>query len=75
MKTTFLRGELEETIYIDRSLGIVALGQESKVCLLKKHIYVLKQSSRQWYKRFDSYIYYLLRFLEISMIVVSILRK
>ena len=31
-------------------------GKEDYVCLLKKFLYVLKQSHRQWCKRFDSFM-------------------
>jgi hypothetical protein len=52
VKTTFLNGELDEEIYMDQPVGFVVDGQERKVCKLKRSIYGLKQSSRQWYLRF-----------------------
>ncbi|GJX20593.1 retrovirus-related pol polyprotein from transposon TNT 1-94 [Tanacetum coccineum] len=55
VKTRFLHGNLEETIYMRKSLGFEE-GTGNKVCLLKKSLYGLKQSPRQWYKRFDVYM-------------------
>ena len=52
VKTAFLNGELDEEIYMDQPIGFVTKGQEQKVCKLKRSIYGLKQSSRQWYLRF-----------------------
>nr|ABA99467.1 retrotransposon protein, putative, Ty1-copia subclass [Oryza sativa Japonica Group] len=56
VKTTFLHGELEEEIYIDQLEGFIVPGKEDYVCKLKRSLYGLKQSPRQWYKRFDSFM-------------------
>jgi hypothetical protein len=56
VKTAFLHGDLEEQIYIEQPEGFSQPGQEHLVCKLKKSLYELKQSLRQWYKRFDSYM-------------------
>lgn len=56
VKTTFLHGELEEEIYMDQPEGFIVPGKEEFVCKLKKFLYGLKQSPRQWYKRFDSFM-------------------
>ncbi|GJR63360.1 retrovirus-related pol polyprotein from transposon TNT 1-94 [Tanacetum coccineum] len=46
VKTAFLHGNLEETIYMRQPLGFEE-GTGNKVCLLKKSLYGLKQSPRQ----------------------------
>ena len=56
VKTSFLHGDLEEQIYIQQPDGFSQPGHEYLVCRLKKSLYGLKQSLRQWYKRFDSYM-------------------
>lgn len=56
VKTAFLHGELEEDIYMEQPEGFITSGKEDCVCLLKKSLYGLKQSPRQWYKRFDSFM-------------------
>ncbi|KAG8489015.1 hypothetical protein CXB51_016942 [Gossypium anomalum] len=56
VKTTFLHGELEEDIYMQQPEGFIVSEKEDYVCLLRKSLYGLKQSPRQWYKRFDSFM-------------------
>ena len=56
VKTVFLHGDLEEQIYMEQLEGFNQPGQEHLVCKFKKSLYGLKQSQRQWYKRFDSYM-------------------
>ncbi|KAG8472381.1 hypothetical protein CXB51_035329 [Gossypium anomalum] len=56
VKTAFLHGELEEDIYMQQPEGFRVSEKEDYVCLLKKSLYGLKQSPRQWYKRFDSFM-------------------
>nr|GFA40559.1 retrovirus-related Pol polyprotein from transposon TNT 1-94 [Tanacetum cinerariifolium] len=53
VKIAFLHGNLEEVIYMKQTPGYE---QGNRVCLLKKSLYGLKQSPRQWYKRFDEYM-------------------
>nr|GEV40741.1 retrotransposon protein, putative, Ty1-copia subclass [Tanacetum cinerariifolium] len=52
VKTTFLNEEL----YIEQPEGFVSQKFSNRVCKLKRSIHGLKQSSRQWNKRFDDEI-------------------
>ncbi|KAG8498762.1 hypothetical protein CXB51_005210 [Gossypium anomalum] len=56
VKIVFLHGDLEENIYMQQQEGFTVSEKEDYVCLLKKSLYVLKQSLRLWYKRFDSFM-------------------
>lgn len=49
VKSAFLNGYLEEEIYVEQPPGYVKIGEENKVCRLKKTLYGLKQAPRVWY--------------------------
>ena len=50
VKTAFLHGELEEEIYMDQPKRFIVSRKEDFVCKLKRSLYGLKKSPRQWYK-------------------------
>ena len=56
VKTAFLNGDLEEEVYMDQPQGFETTGKESLVCKRKKSIYGFKQTSRQWYSKFNNTI-------------------
>lgn len=53
VKTAFLHGSSDERILMEQPEGYK---KGNKVCLLKKSIYGLKQSPRQWNRRFDEFM-------------------
>ena len=55
-KTAFLHGNLEEEIYMHQPEGFEVKGKEELVNKLKKSMYGLKQTPRQWYKKFESFV-------------------
>ena len=52
--TAFLYGDLEEEIYMEQPDGYS--DGTDRVCLLQKGLYGLKQASRQWNLRFNSFL-------------------
>ena len=53
-KNSFLHGDLEEKIYMEKLQGYVK--NSSLVCKLKNSLYNLKQAPRAWYEKMDSYL-------------------
>ena len=56
VKTAFLNGDIDETIYMVQPENFVSGDPKYMVCKLKKSIYGLKQASRQWYHKFHEVI-------------------
>lgn len=56
VKTAFLKGFLQEDIYMLQPHGYVVKGKEKDVCKLKRSIYGLKQSGKSWYERMGGYL-------------------
>lgn len=56
VKTAFLHGSLDEVISIKQPQSFEVGSPDKKVCLLKRSLYGLKQSPRQWYLRLDEFM-------------------
>ncbi|KAA3461794.1 gag/pol protein [Gossypium australe] len=56
VKTAFLNGYLEESIYMMQPTEYIAKGNEHKVCKLIRSIYGLKKASCSWNHKFDQAI-------------------
>ena len=56
VKTAFLNGDIDETIYMVQPENFVSGDTKRMVCKLKKSVYGLKQASRQWYYKFHQVI-------------------
>jgi len=57
VKTTYLHGDPEEKIYMKQPKSFAVKGKKELVCKLKKSLYGLKQSSRMWYQKIDTFIW------------------
>lgn len=56
VKTAFLNGDIDETIYMVQPENFELEDPKNMVCKLTKSIYGLKQASRQWYHKFHQVI-------------------
>jgi hypothetical protein len=54
VKSAYLNGELQETIYMRQPEGFVQSGKESLVLKLRKSLYGLKQAGRTWNAKMDA---------------------
>jgi len=55
VKSAFLHGDLNETVYVEQPPGFIKKGAEDKVYRLKKALYGLKQAPRACYSKIYSY--------------------
>lgn len=49
----YINGNLDEEIFMEQADGFIKPGEEEKVYFLKKSLYGLKQSGRQWFTKLD----------------------
>lgn len=54
--SAYVQGNLHDETYMEQPELFVRKGDEDKVCLLKKPLYGLKQSGREWYKRLNEFL-------------------
>lgn len=54
VKTAFLHGDLSEELYMELPEGYPK--PDNKVCKMVKSLYGLKQSPRQWNKKFNDFL-------------------
>ncbi len=54
--TAFLNGDLQEDIFIAIPEGLKSDKTSGKVCKLRKSLYGLKQSPRQWYAKLHEFL-------------------
>jgi hypothetical protein len=56
VKSTFLNGDIEEEVYMEKPEGFSLKDNPNYVCKMKKALYGLKQAPRAWYYRLDKFL-------------------
>jgi hypothetical protein len=56
VKTSFLKGDIEEEVYIEHPDGFMIHEKKSHVCRLKKSLYGLNQAPCACYENIDGYL-------------------
>lgn len=56
IKTAFLNASLDEEIFVAQPEGFIKPGFEDYVYFLRKAIYCIQQSSRQWHTHLDKFL-------------------
>jgi hypothetical protein len=56
VKSTFINGDLEEEVYMEKPEGFSLTNNPDYVCKLKKALCGLKQAPRSWYYRLDKFL-------------------
>ena len=56
VRIDFLNGDLADDVYMSQPIGFEEVGKEHMVCKFQKSIYGLKQTSRQWYLKFNEVV-------------------
>jgi hypothetical protein len=56
VKSTFLNGDLEEDVYVEKPEGFLLTDNPDYACKLKKELYGLKQAPQAWYYRVDKFL-------------------
>jgi hypothetical protein len=56
VKTTFLNGEIEEEVYIEKPEGFVVHNERYHVCRLRKALYGLNKVPCAWYEKMDGFL-------------------
>ena len=54
VKTAFLNGDLEKKIYMLQPKCCITSRKKNKVCKLRKSLYGLKQTPKQWNEKFNN---------------------
>lgn len=66
---------LKEQIYMHQHKGFIIIGNEDYACLLNKSLYGLKQSPKQWNKRFDTFFLLVISIIGTSIIILFVIRN